>query len=197
MKLSLSRCLPLAALLLTTHAAAQQRPDPDARLASQRKAMAALSFMDGAWRGAGWTITPDGKRHLLTQTERVGALLDGTVKLVEGRGYGADGRTMFNALGVISYDPGKAAYSIKSYAMGFTGDFPITPTGTGWVWQTPAGPGAVIRYTADFKSGSWQEVGERIAPGAPPVRVFEMRLTRLGGTAWPGGAPVPATAKGK
>ena len=49
-----------------------------------------------------------------------------------------------------------------------------------------------IRYPATFKEGSFREVGERIAEGKEPVRFFEMNLTRIGDSAWPGvGAIAP------
>jgi hypothetical protein len=178
-------------LTLTSHAYAEpQQPGAQAMMSSQRAAMEALSFMDGAWRGTAWTVTPDGKRLSLTQTERVGPLLGGTVKLVEGRGYESDGRTGFNALGVISYNPANRKYSIQSYASGQAGAFPLEASGNGFVWQIPAGPNAIVRFTATFQGGNWHEIGEHVAEGAPPVKVFEMRLKRLGDTAWPGGDPV-------
>lgn len=183
--------LALPLILSVQASAAPQRPDAEALMASQRAAMESLSFMDGAWRGPAWAVTADGKRHDLTQTERVGPLLGGTVKLVEGRGYEADGRTGFNALGVISYNPATKAYTIQSYASGSVGAFPLRATGSGFTWQIPAGPGAVVRFTATFERGTWLEIGERVTEGAPPVKIFEMRLTRLGDSAWPAGNPVP------
>jgi hypothetical protein len=182
--------LALPLILSVQASAAPQRPDAEALMASQRAAMESLSFMDGAWRGPAWAVTADGKRHDLTQTERVGTLLGGTVKLVEGRGYEADGRTGFNALGVISYNPATKQYSMQSYASRQAGAFPFRATGNGFVWQIPAGPGAVVRFTATFEGGNWHEIGERVAEGAPPIKIFEMRLKRLGDTAWPGGDPV-------
>src|SRR5262245_24759201 len=68
-------------------ASAQGRPDPAALLAAQREAMAPLAFMDGVWRGPAWTILPSGEKHNVTQTERIGPFLDGSVKVIEGRGY--------------------------------------------------------------------------------------------------------------
>ncbi len=184
--------LPLA--LAAQALAKPQQPGAEATMSSQRAAMEALSFMDGAWRGTAWTMGPDGKRHTLTQTERVGPLLGGTVKLVEGRGYEADGRTSFNALGVISYNPATKQYSIQSYASGQAGAFPLRATANGFVWQISAGPGAIVRFTATIQGGSWHEIGERIAEGAPPMKIFEMRLTRLGATQWPGAGAVPPRA---
>lgn len=177
-------CAPLAAV-------AQNRPDPGAQLEAQREAMASLAFMDGVWRGEAWTLLPSGERHTLTQTERVGPFLDGTVKVIEGRGYEADGTLSFNALGIVSYDPAQQAYSMRSYALGRAGDFALTPTADGFAWEIPAGP-ATIRYTATVEDGTWHEVGDRIVPGQEPVRFFEMTLTRVGDTDWPAAGAVPA-----
>jgi hypothetical protein len=174
---------------MSSLASGQGRPDPAALTLTQRKAMASLAFMDGTWRGTAWTILPSGEKHTLTQTERVGPFLDGSVKVVEGRGYEADGRVSFNALGIISYNPDKQAYSIRSYAQGQSGDFVLTPTADGFVWEIPAGP-MTIRYTAVVKDGTWREVGDRIMPGKEPIRFFEMNLKRVGDTEWPAAGAV-------
>lgn len=189
--------LGLAVTLLTTTTAAAPsssppgRPDPAVVLEAQRKAMGALAFMDGVWRGTAWTLTPSGEKHTVTQTERIGPFLDGAVKVIEGRGYEADGKVGFNALGIVSYDAAKKAYSMRSYAMGNAGDFVLTPTADGFSWEIPAGP-MTIRYTAVIKDGAWREVGDRIMPGKEPVRFLEMNLTRVGDSTWPAGGAVPA-----
>ena len=82
-------------------------------MANQRKALMRLAFMDGAWRGTAWTMLASGEKHTVTQTERIGPFLGGGVKVIEGRGYDADGTVTFNALGIVSYEPGgKQAYSL-------------------------------------------------------------------------------------
>jgi hypothetical protein len=146
--------------------------------------MTRLSFMDGAWRGSAWTLLPSGEKHTITQTERVGPFLDGSVKVIEGRGYDPDGKVTFNAFGTVSFNPGTRAYTLHSYALGSVGDFRLTPTADGYIWEIPAGP-MTIRYTAAIKGGTWLEVGDRISPGKDPVRFFEMNLTRIGDTTWP------------
>lgn len=182
----------LAAGLLSVAApaAATQAPDPAPRLAAQRDAMARLAFMDGTWRGSAWSLTPQG-RHELTQTERVGTFLGGSVRMVEGRGYEADGRISFNAVGIISYDPDTQRYGFAAWAQGRNGVYPFQVTDTGFIWETPAGPGAIIRYTAVVRDGTWHEVGELIAPGRPPLRVIELNLRRIGDSDWPGAGAVP------
>lgn len=163
--------------------------DPATLIAAQREAMRRLVIMDGVWRGQAWTILPSGEKHTITQTERVGPFLDGSVKVIEGRGYDPDGKVSFNAFGTVSYNPATRAYTLHSYAMGQVGDFMLTPTADGYVWEIPAGP-MTIRYTAVIKDGAWREVGDRIIPGKEPVRFFEMNLKRVGDTNWPAAGPV-------
>ncbi len=152
--------------------------------------MAKLAYMDGVWRGPAWTILQSGERHDITQTERIGPFLDGSVKVIEGRGYDTDGKASFNALGIISYLPDKKAYSLHSYALGYAGDFPLTTTPDGYIWEIPAGP-TTIRYTAVIANNTWHEVGDQIIPGRPPVRIFDMSLKRVGDTKWPADGSIP------
>lgn len=175
---------------VTPEAFAQGRPDSAALMAEQKEAMAALAFMDGAWRGSAWTMLPSGEKHRLTQTERVGPFLGGSVKVIEGRGYEADGTVGFNAFATISFDPATKKYTLHSYTMGRSGDFALTPAADGFVWEIPAGP-MTIRYTAVIKDGTWKEVGDRIAPGQEPVRFMEMNLTRIDDTDWPAAGAIP------
>lgn len=184
------RLILAAAILAFAAPAAAQPPNPAALQAAQREAMAKLPPMDGVWRGTAWTMLPTG-RHDVVHTERIGPFLGGTVKVVEGRAYNEDGSVGFNAFGIISYDPAAKAYSMHSYAMGHSGDFPLDVRPDGYVWQMAAGPGAIIRYTATIGKGTWREVGERIAGTAAPVRIFEMNLKRVGDSKWPAADPVP------
>ena len=109
--------------------------------------------------------------------------------MIEGRGYEADGRVSFNALGVISFQLDKRTYVLHSYAQGFAGDFTLTPTSDGYIWEIPSGP-MTIRYTATIGNGTWREVGDQILPGKDPVRFFEMNLKRVGDTTWPMGGTI-------
>ena len=178
------------AAALSSSVAAQTRPDSATLIAAQKEAMAPLAYMDGVWRGPAWTILPSGEKHNVTQTERIGPFLDGSVKVIEGRGYDPDGKVAFNAFGTISYDPARKAYTLHSHAMGYVGDFALTPAADGYTWEIPTGP-VTIRYTAVIKDGVWKEVGDRIAPGKDPVRFFEMNLKRVGDTTWPAAGAVP------
>lgn len=179
--------MAVAGTLLTV--AGQGRPDPATLISAQREAMKPFAVMDGVWRGPAWTILPSGK-HDITQTERIGPFLDGSIKVIEGRGYNADGSVGFNAFGLISYDPATKVYTLHSHAMGQAGDFVIKPTADGYTWEIPAGP-MTIHYTATIKDGTLREVGDRIMPGKEPVRFFEMNLKRVGDTDWPAAGAIP------
>jgi hypothetical protein len=171
--------------------AAQESPDARALLSAQAEAMRRLASLEGIWTGSAWTILPSGERQELTQTERVGPFLGGSLRVIEGRGFDADGRLAFNAFAIISYDPQTERYSMRSYARGRSGDFELAPTGDGYTWEIPAGP-LTIRYAAVITGDTWSETGDRIMPGRDTVRFFEMHLTRIGDTDWPtAGAVAP------
>ena len=183
----LALLLPLAA---APTARAQGRPDPAKLIAAQQEALAKLAFMDGVWRGTAWSLLPSGEKHTITQTERIGPFLDGSIKVIEGRGYDPAGKVTFNAFGTVSYSPATKAYTLHSHAMGSVGDFALTPMTEVFTWEIPAGP-MTLRYTATIKGGTWLEVGDRIQAGKEPVRFFEMTLKRVGDTTWPAAGAVP------
>lgn len=181
--------LAAAPLVLVAPAMAQGY-DPAPRIAAQKEAMKALSRIDGEWRGEAKILMPDGSWHTITQTERVGPMLDGAVKVIEGRGYEADGTTSFNAFAVISYDPDKKAYAMRSYTSGRYGDYSVTPTDTGFTWEIPAGPNMTIAYEATVKDGVWTEIGTRIPKNGPPVKFIEFTVKRFADPAWPAAGAV-------
>ena len=185
--------LAVPMLWLSVAAPARAAGDPRSAelMAAQSKAMAPLAIFDGTWRGPATITLPDGNTLQLTQTERVGSMLGGTLKVIEGRGYLPDGAVGFNAFAVISFSPATGKYGFRSHAQGYAGDFPLEVRPDGFTWSTPAGPGATIRYTATLKDGVWTEIGERVVEGKPAVKMFEMQLQRIGSTDWPAGGAVP------
>ncbi|HEV7396659.1 MAG TPA: hypothetical protein VGN86_09140 [Pyrinomonadaceae bacterium] len=190
MRFTLKCFLAMSFALLAGASVMAQRPDAATLIAAQKAAMGPLVVMDGVWRGPAWTILPSGEKHNVTQTERIGPFLDGSVKVIEGRGYDSEGKVSFNAFGIVSFDPGKKAYTLHSYAQGQSGDFVLKPIPDGYIWEIPVGP-MTIRYTATIKDGAWLEVGDRIVEGKEPQRFFEMKLKRVGDTTWPAANPVP------
>jgi hypothetical protein len=170
---------------------AQPQAQAPAQTAEQEavEAIAKVDFLRGVWVGPASGTNPGGGRYAVTQTERIGPLLNGTVMVIEGRGYNPDGTTGFNAFAVISWDSEADRYELRSYTSGYSGTFPFTLTDDGYVWETPAGPG-VMRYTAEVTETTLHEVGDFVMPGRPPMRAFEMTLTRRGDSDWPGAGAI-------
>ncbi|MDI6624323.1 MAG: DUF1579 domain-containing protein [Brevundimonas sp.] len=173
-----------AILIAAPVTASAQVPVQPAGSVAQREAVGALDFLDGEWRGQAVVHGPGGP-ETLTQTERVGSFLGGSIKVIEGRGYAADGTTMFNAMAVLSWNEREGRYGFRSYANGYSGDYRFERTEDGFRWETPAGPNARIEYVAVVRDGTWHEVGTYIAEGQPPRPMIDMRLTRVGDTGWP------------
>ena len=171
-----------AAILLAGVSASAQNAN-SASIAAQQTAMKKLDWMKGRWRGPAATQTPAGE-HRVMQTERIGSFLDGTLLVMEGKGFQPDGSVGFHAFGILSFDPASGTYALHSHAQGYAGTFKLVPNGTGYAWEIPAGP-ATIRYTATLHDGTWTEVGDRIVPNQPPQRFFEMNLKRVGDSDWP------------
>lgn len=169
---------------------AAEPPDALALLVPQREAMKALAALDGHWRGTATLFLGEGRTKVLTQTERVGSMLGGAVKVIEGRGYGADESTEFNALAVISFSPQTGRYAFRSYAQGHSGEFPFELRPDGFRWTMRFG-NTLIQHTATVRNGEWVEIGERITEGQAPVRIDELRLRRVGATEWPAADAVP------
>lgn len=186
---SFCKLLTTCCVLLPVYASAQSMPDTAALIRAQVSAMQKLAFMDGAWRGTAWTMLPDGSKHQIIQTERIGPFLQGGVKVIEGRGYEPDGKVSFNAFATISYDVQKESYQMRSYAQGYAGDFTMVLTDKGYYWTIPMGP-VQVRYTMTMENNEWVEIGERMVPGQPAQKFFEMRLKRLGDTDWPAAGAV-------
>lgn len=144
-----------------------------------------LSALYGAWSGPASGVGPGGASFALTQHERVGPMLDGRLTVIEGRGYDDAGALVFNAFAVISHDARTNAWEIRSYKDDAAGTFPLTITEDGFVWSTPAGPGAAMRFTVTVDGETWHEIGEYVPAEGDPHQTFEMTLTRDGDADWP------------
>lgn len=186
---ALRGALVAMALLVAPIPQALAQATDAAAVAAQQKAMAKLGWMRGLWRGPAQSSGPRGE-IALTQTERIGPALAGTILVIEGKGYMPDGSPAFGAFGVINYDVEGQRYWMTSNALGRSGRFQVTVTDAGYAWEIPQGRG-VLRYVVTREDGKWVETGDLVAPGRPTRRLFQMTLTRIGDTDWPEAGGVP------
>ena len=180
----------VAGFLLAVPASASAQTMQPAGTAEQRQAMQTLAWMDGEWVGEATVSMGPGQTSTHPHTERIGPMLGGSIKVIEGRTTGGpDGAPAFNAFAVVSWDDATDRYTMRSYANGEVGDFPLEATADGFRWTTPA-RGGEMRYVTTFKDGEWVEVGHFVMPGREPMQVIELRLRRRGDTGWPAADPV-------
>jgi hypothetical protein len=152
----------------------------------QLSAMKKLSFLVGEWKGTAWTMSPQGQKETITQTENVRWRLDGTVLMIEGLGIVKDPETgkekvVHEALGIIDYDLTNKAYRFRTYtSAGRAADTEVELTGDlSFVWRIVTPNGLTIRYTIEINdSGQWFEVGEYSRDGQEWNQFFEMTLDR-------------------
>lgn len=179
-----------ACLLLGLPVAASAQALQPAGTAEQRQAMQTLAWMDGEWVGEAAVTTGPGQTSTHPHTERIGPMLGGSIKVIEGRSVGEPGGPpAFNAFAILSWDDAADRYMMRSYANGHVGDYPLQATADGFSWTAPA-RGGEMRYVTTFRNGEWVETGHFVMPGREPMKVVELRLRRRGDTDWPSGNPV-------
>lgn len=181
--------LAIATALICIPAAASAQAMYPEGTAEQRAAMQTLSWMDGEWVGQATVYMGPGRTETHLHTERIGPMLGGSIKVIEGRSSGAGDQPGFNAFAVVSWDDEADRYTMRSYANGQAGDFPLEATADGFAWSTPS-RGGEMRYVTTFKDGEWVESGQMVIPGREPLQIIELRLRRRGDTSWPAGNPV-------
>jgi hypothetical protein len=134
-----------------------------------------LNFIVGNWQGSGWMMGRDGQRHNFSQTESIQLKLDSTAILIEGKGM-AEGKSIHNAMAIISYNKTDSAYSFHSYlSSGRSGSYNAELKDHKLYWY----PGENIRYVIEVNArGQWFEVGE-INRGGEWTQFFEMTLDKV------------------
>jgi hypothetical protein len=115
----------------------------------------------------------------LTQTEDVQYKLDGLVLLIEGTGRNkSDGKTVFRALGTVSFDEERGAYKFRAYNDGryLETDLDLAEDGKGFTWGFEMGQIKTHYVMRLNQKGEWTEVGEVTIGGQPPRKFVELRV---------------------
>lgn len=154
-------------------------------------ATAALAMFDGVWIGPARMTARDGTVTTFEQMERIGPMLGGEIRVMEGKARGADGATLFNAFTVFSgTDDGRI--EMRSHVWGDQSARIIEPKPEGYVWRTPTAAGMMV-YDITVRDDVWHETGIIELADGRKVTFFEMTLTRQGDTDWPAANPAFTT----
>lgn len=137
-------------------------------------AISKLEFIVGDWVGTGWMMGRDGQKHQFYQTENIRFKLDSTAVLIEGLGKD-DGKTIHNAMAVVTYNKTDKNYNFRSYlSTGRGGDFKAELIDGKFYWY----PNTNMRYIIYLNDKEqWYETGE-MKRGNEWFQFFEMTLDR-------------------
>ena len=166
------------ATIIFSFVSAYAQQDPSVQVKSK---IAVLKIMSGKWEGSGWQMEQSGERKNVQVKEQIQFRLDSTILMVEGLGTDANGNTVHEAMGIISYDPYQNKYVMNSFvSQGYStkADFEVV-SDTAFIWSFSAGPGKKIRYKLTFENDTWNEKGEISINGGEWFPFFEMKLTRI------------------
>jgi hypothetical protein len=167
--------MPLCILNVISFA---QSPAPTQQLEEMKK----MNFLVGNWKGEGWMITPDRKRHTFRQTERIQNKIGGLAILIEGEASNSeDDQVFFQSLGIINYDEQNKRYRFITHTTrspyteseakvidgGMESGFRIPQQGR-------------IRYTIKLtEKGDWFEIGEFSSDEKSWSKFLEMTLKKV------------------
>lgn len=147
----------------------------------QRTEMNKLDFLVGKWKGEGWIKMPGSERVTFTQTETVQKKLGGLALLLEGHGT-SQGKTVFEALAMVTWDPEKGHYRFSSATTeGRAGESEgkFVPGGA-WEWGFAVPQGGRIRYTIKLTDkGEWHETGHYSPDEKTWHQFHEMTLRKV------------------
>ncbi len=140
--------------------------------------MKKLNMLVGQWEGSGWHQQGQNERLEYKQIEHIESKLNGTLLLVEGKGYVKDS-LFFNALAMFSYNAKDKNYRIESHlsdgkATVAKGNFNDVGKFI-WSFDVPQGK---IRYTMTLTTTTWSEYGEYSSDGTQWWKFMEMNLTK-------------------
>ena len=80
---------------------------------------------------------------------------------------------------------------MHSHAQGIVGDFAFVADRRRLSLGDSRWAGGDDPLRRDHPHGELHEVGDRIVAGREPLRIFDMRLKRIGATDWPAAGAVP------
>ncbi|MCP4457396.1 MAG: hypothetical protein GY816_05125 [Cytophagales bacterium] len=173
MKKTTKSILTMLGMLMATLCLAQ----PEKNIGKEK--IKELSFMLGEWSGGGWMINPDRTRSEFTQEEKIEMDLNGAILIIHGNGWDMEGKSIHNALGIISYDIKEDKYFMQ--AMLENGQQTkaelelISENKIEWWFEVNNGS---IKYQLTFEGDAWTEKGEFSLDGSVWYPFIEFTLTK-------------------
>lgn len=181
-----------AAMILSGGAAPAKAQEASPPIMHARPdATAALAMFDGVWIGPATMTARNGTVTAFEQMERIGPMLGGEIRVMEGKARGADGQALFNAFTVFSGTE-NGRIEMRSHVWGDQSARIIELKPDGYVWRAPTAAGTMV-YDITVRHDVWHETGVIELADGRKVAFFEMTLTRQGDTDWPAANPAFAT----
>lgn len=169
--------------LIYTLLSAQAPPDFSSQCKAQMKK---LSAFIGQWEGEATYRRGPGPVQTIVQTENVELRIDSTVLVIEGKGTLLNkNEVVFNALGIINFNPYSRSFSFKSYLKDGRSTeayfIVLNDNSFEWGFDIPGGAGKVrYRITLNDNGRTWVEHGEFSNDGTEWMKFIEMRLAKKG-----------------
>ncbi|CAN5319066.1 hypothetical protein BH09BAC3_BH09BAC3_11840 [soil metagenome] len=168
-------------LFIITMTVAAQTPDYSGEC---KKQMSMLRSFTGKWKGEAVAIRQGGVKVTILQQETIEFRLDSLIIQMEGIGSRKDepGKIHFHALGLLTYDPFKKTYGMKSYVKeGLQIDAffrVIEKNKYEWGFDTNGGK-ILYTITIDPTETKWNEKGSFSPDGKAWSPFFEMNLDKV------------------
>ena len=140
--------------------------------------MQALKWITGKWQGTVSIMVGDGSKQEYKQTvEFTPKLKNSVFQFNEAASRGQD--TVFQNIGMLSYDPLKSKYTILAYTDGgIQIEADVEVQDKKMIWRVPVA-GNLLRYTITLnEKGQWHQVGEGSGDaGQNWTNFFESKLS--------------------
>ena len=153
-------------------------PDVEA----QRAAMKKLEFLVGEWSGEASVLRGPGLFVEMVQTESVEFRLDGLVLVIEGVGRAkTDGRSVLQALGLISFDDDAGTYRMRAFNDGrwLETEVKVADGEESISWGFTFGEYKTSTVLRIDEKGEWTEAGELATGDRPPLKMMDLRVRRV------------------
>jgi hypothetical protein len=150
-------------------------------LEAQRAAMNKLSFLVGEWSGEAHILSGPGAPLELVQTETAQYKLDGLILMIEGVGRTKSaGQPILQALGIISYDDDRRAYSMRAFNDGrfLETVLNLSEDARTVTWGFAFGEIRTSSAMHINDQGEWAELHEITIGSQPSKKFMEMAVRR-------------------